>query len=241
MLDFGISSWSSWSALFQIILIDILLGGDNALVIGIACQKLPPDLRKKGIFFGALGAILLRVLFIIGIVYILEIPLLRMIGGLLLFSVAIKLMLAENEHAPDVLPKDQLWGAIKTIIVADAVMSLDNVLAIASAAKRANEEHQLLLIILGLLFSIPLIIFGSKLIIKLMDRFPIIIMLGSVMLGWIAGGIIVTDPVLEDWLLNAIPQSGLPIAANTIASCVGALIILAIGMFIKRKRSKFSS
>ena len=184
----------SWTAVFQIIMIDILLGGDNAVVIALACRNLPEKQRLKGVLWGTAGAIILRVILIAFAVTLLKIPFLKLIGGLLLLWIGIKLLIPEGDADHKITGSESLWNAIKTIIVADFVMSVDNVIAIAGAAERADPSHQFALIIFGLVVSIPIIVFGSQLVLKLMDKFSWIVILGAGLLGWIAGGLIVTDP-----------------------------------------------
>jgi YjbE family integral membrane protein len=221
-----------WVAVGQIILIDILLGGDNAVVIALACRSLPEAQRTKGILWGTAGAIVLRVILIAFALTLLAIPYLKLVGGLLLVWIGVKLLLPqdEDEHG-NIQASDKLWGAVKTVIVADLVMSIDNVIAIAGAAQGAGEQHQMALVIFGLLVSIPIIVWGSQLVLKLMDRFPLIITLGGMLLGWIAGTMIHTDP----GLISYIPQDkvwnyGLGIA--------GALLVLLIGKGMGRKKAE---
>ena len=218
-----------WIAVGQIILIDILLGGDNAVVIALACRGLPPKQRRLGIIYGTAGAIILRVILIAFALALLAIPYLKLVGGILLVWIGIKLMLPEDEgdHA-NINATDKLWGAVKTVIVADLVMSVDNVLAIAGAAESAGS-HQLPLVIFGLLVSIPIIVAGSQLVLKLMDRFPIIITLGAMLLGWIAGQMIFTDPGLKPYL----PPGK---AWEYGAAAAGALLVLALGKAFKARR-----
>jgi YjbE family integral membrane protein len=205
-----------WLAVGQIIMIDILLGGDNAVVIALACRKLPPKQRTLGIMWGTAGAILLRVILIFFALTLLQIPYLKIVGAALLLWIGIKLLLPEHEEAHgNIQASDKLWAAVKTVIVADFVMSLDNVIAIAGAAEGAGGDHKMPLVIFGLLVSIPIIVWGSQLVIKLMDRYPIVITLGGMLLGWIAGQMIVTDPVLKgwadaqgEWLQYAAPAAG---------------------------------
>jgi YjbE family integral membrane protein len=190
-----------WLAVGQIIMIDILLGGDNAVVIALACRKLPPAQRTKGIIWGTAGAIVLRVILIFFALTLLAIPYLKIVGAVLLLWIGIKLLVPEHddEHA-NIQASDKLWAAVKTVIVADFVMSLDNVIAIAGAAQGAGSEHQMPLVIFGLLVSIPIIVWGSQLVIKLMDRFPVVITVGAMLLGWIAGTMAVGDPALSGWV-----------------------------------------
>ena len=225
-----------WVALGQIIIIDILLGGDNAVVIALACRKLPPAQRKKGIIWGTAGAIILRVILIAFAMTLLALPFLKFVGALLLVWIGIKLIAPDEDGHDNIEGSDKLLAAIKTIIVADLVMSVDNVIAIAGAAQ-SSGEHQMLLVVLGLLISIPIIVWGSQLVIKLMERFPIIIVAGGMLLGWIAGGMLVTDPVFantEKWLwMVKLPQSDL---LKYGASVFGALLVLGLGKFIASRR-----
>jgi YjbE family integral membrane protein len=211
-----------WVAVGQIILIDILLGGDNAVVIALACRGLPPKQRKLGIIYGTAGAIVLRVILIAFALALLAIPYLKLVGALLLIWIGVKLLMPQDEddHG-NIQSSDKLWGAVKTVIIADLVMSVDNVLAIAGAAESAGQ-HQLFLVIFGLVVSIPIIVAGSQIVLKLMDRFPIIITLGGMLLGWIAGQMMYTDPGLKPYL----PESK---AWEYGAAIAGALLVLVIG------------
>ncbi|MEF7615203.1 TerC family protein [Aquincola sp. MAHUQ-54] len=232
-----------WIAVGQIIMIDILLGGDNAVVIALACRKLPPAQRTKGILWGTAGAIILRVILIFFALTLLAIPYLKLVGAALLVWIGIKLLVPEHDddHA-NIQASDKLWAAVKTVIVADFVMSLDNVIAIAGAAQGADDHHQMPLVIFGLLISIPIIIWGSQLVIKLMDRFPIVITLGGMLLGWIAGTMAVTDPGIVPYLPNhpgATPDAPLEVSAvlRYGAGIAGALLVLAWGKWLaSRKR-----
>ena len=226
-----------WVAVGQIIMIDILLGGDNAVVIALACRGLPPHQRTKGIIWGTAGAIILRVILIAFAMTLLALPFLKFVGALLLVWIGVKLLAPDEDGHGDVQGSDKLFAAIKTIIVADLVMSVDNVIAIAGAAQNAGE-HQFLLVVLGLLISIPIIVWGSQLVIKLMERFPMIITAGGMLLGWIAGGMLVSDPVFanpEKW------QWMLKIAQTDVikygASVAGALLVLAAGKVILARRA----
>ena len=217
-----------WGAVVQIIIIDILLGGDNAVVIALACRNLPAPQRTRGVLLGTLGAILLRVVLIAFAVVLLDVPFLKFVGGLLLLWIGIKLMMpGHDEH--HVTQSDRLWAAVKTIIIADAVMSLDNVIAIAGAAEAADPQHRLVLVIFGLVVSIPLIVWGSTLVLKLLDRFPIVIALGAALLGWIAAGLIIDDPFIDRWpALNTT-------SAGYAARIAGVLLVLAAGWFFRRR------
>jgi len=191
------SSASFWADVFKIIVIDLLLSGDNAVVIALACRNLPPAQRRKGILFGVGGAIGLRVVLTFFAVSLLALPYLKLVGAFLLIWIGIKLILPEDEHSEDSIKADtRLFGAVKTIIIADFVMSLDNVLGVAAAAK-GNVP----LLVFGLLISIPLIAWSSQLVLKLIDRFPFIIYAGGALLGYVAGEMLVSEalfaPVVE--------------------------------------------
>ncbi|KDC36969.1 TerC family protein, partial [Bordetella bronchiseptica] len=176
----------SWAAVFQIILIDILLGGDNAVVIALACRNLEPKQRMQGILWGTAGAIGLRVVLIAFALTLLTVPYLKIVGALLLLWVGVKLLIPEDDAHGNIKGGTSIAAAVKTIIIADFVMSLDNVIAIAGAAQGAAQEHQLGLVIFGLVVSVPIIIWGSTLVLKLIDRFPMVVTFGAALLGWIA-------------------------------------------------------
>jgi YjbE family integral membrane protein len=218
-----------WVAVGQIIMIDILLGGDNAVVIALACRKLPAHQRFKGIMWGTAGAIVLRVVLIAFALSLLQIPYLKMIGAALLVWIGVKLLAPQDDDGHDSIQgSDKLWAAVKTVIVADLVMSVDNVIAIAGAATGAGEKHQLLLVIFGLLVSIPIIVWGSQLVLKLMDRFPIIIVLGGMLLGWIAGTMTMSDPAVRGLL----PQTAV---WSYGAGLVGALLVYGLGIWSRKR------
>jgi len=221
-----------WGAVFQIIVIDILLGGDNAVVIALACRNLPASQRVRGVLWGTAGAILLRVVLIAFAVVLLDVPLLKFAGGLLLLWIGVRLLAPAHDAHANVKPADKLFAAIKTIIVADAVMSLDNVIAIAGAAEAAEPHHRLALVIFGLVVSIPLIIWGSQLVLKLLDRFPVVITLGAALLGWIAGGLIINDPAGDRW-----PVLDTPVAEYGM-SIAGALFVVVVGRVMKRRNER---
>lgn len=220
---------SFWAAVGQIIVIDILLGGDNAVVIALACRGLPPNRRMMGIVYGTAGAIALRVILIAFALALLAIPYLKLMGGLLLVWIGVKLLVPpEDDGHGDIQSTDKLWGAVKTIIVADLVMSVDNVLAIAGAADTAGA-HQMPLVIFGLLVSIPIIVAGSQIVLRLMDRFPFIITLGAMLLGWVAGHMVFTDPGLKEFLPASKPwEYG--------AGAIGALAVLVLGKLTALRR-----
>ncbi|PYE23300.1 TerC family protein [Paraburkholderia silvatlantica] len=230
MLEFFASL--HWGAVIQIIVIDILLGGDNAVVIALACRDLPSQQRMRGILWGTAGAIALRVVLIAFAVVLLNVPFLKFAGGLLLLWIGVRLLApSQLEHA-NVKPAEKLMGAIKTIVVADAVMSLDNVVAIAGAAEAADPRHRIALVIFGLMVSIPLIVWGSQLVLKLLDRYPVIVTLGAALLGWIAGGLIVNDPAGDRWPLLDTP------AAEYGMSVAGAVFVVALGTWLRRRNAR---
>jgi YjbE family integral membrane protein len=216
-----------WLRLFQIIWVDIVLAGDNAVVIAMACRALPERTRKWGIILGAMVAILLRVIFAGVITTLLAIWGLKVAGGLALIYIAVELLLPQK-HAEEggVAASDTLFRAIRTIAIADLVMSLDNVIAIAGIAR-----GDYVLLALGLIISIPLVIGGATIITALLDRFPILVMAGAALLGWIAGHMIVTDVAVIAWIGPELSrQIDIP------ASIVGVALVLGIGWWIKRRR-----
>lgn len=212
-----------WLSVLQIIAIDILLGGDNAVVVALACRKLPESQRNKGIAWGVVGAIGLRIVLISFALQLLALPFIKIIGALLLLWIGIKLLHADDEE-PEIDGVSHLFGAIKTIIVADAVMSVDNVIAVAGAAK-----GNLWLVVFGIVVSIPIIVFGSKLVLKLMERFPIVITLGAALLGWIAGDMLMDDAVLQPYLV------GTPHALHYLSAVIGASLVVFVGREFKRR------
>jgi len=228
-----------WVAVGQIILIDILLGGDNAVVIALACRKLPPEQRTKGILWGTAGAIVLRVILIFFALQLLAIPALKLIGALLLVWIGVKLLLPEEEDGHgNIEGSDRLWGAVKTVIVADLVMSLDNVIAIAGAAEASGGDHGMVLVVFGIVVSIPIIIWGSQMVIKLMDRFPLIITGGGMLLGWIAGTMAVTDPALVNpEVLPQLPKLAVTDIQRYLAGSIGALLVLVLGKVLAARKA----
>jgi YjbE family integral membrane protein len=229
-----------WVAVGQIIMIDILLGGDNAVVIALACRKLPPKQRTQGILWGTAGAIVLRVVLIFFALQLLAIPFLKIVGALLLVWIGVKLLVPDHEEGHgNIEGSDRLWGAVKTVIIADLVMSVDNVIAIAGAAEATGGDHSMVLVIFGVLVSIPIIVWGSQMVIKLMDRFPIIITLGGMLLGWIAGTMTVTDPALVNPdVIPAFPKLEASDALRYGAGVAGALLVLLIGKWMTARRAR---
>ncbi|MCX7325427.1 MAG: TerC family protein [Hyphomicrobiales bacterium] len=223
-MDFSSSQF--WISLVQIIWIDLLLSGDNAIVIALACRNLPPEQRRMGILLGAGAAIGLRILFAVIISYLLGIPFLKIVGGLLLFWIAVKLVQGDEGHG-EIDGATTLWSAVKTIAIADAVMSLDNVLAVSAAA-----HGDIWLFSFGILLSIPMIIYGSNVILALLTRFPILVWIGAALLGWIAGDMITNDP---QWIAYFGPWKGL---MSYLGDTIGALIVLAAGFFLKWRNER---
>jgi len=227
----------NWLAVGQFILIDILLGGDNAIVIALACRNLPDNLRLRGILWGTAGAIAIRIVLISFAVTLLAVPFIKLVGGVLLFWIALKLLSDNDEHG-EIGGSDKLWAAIKTIIVADLVMSLDNVIAIASAAEQAGE-HQLLLVVFGILVSIPIIVWGSTLVLKLMARVPLIITLGAALLGYLAAEMMISDVAVTQWVQWYLPDHELRLPALhlylSLPGLVGAIGVVLAGRWLARK------
>lgn len=212
-------------AVLQIVWIDLLLSGDNAIVIALACRGLPAESRRIGILLGAATAVALRILFALIVSTLLEIPLLRIVGGILLVTIAVKLAVGEDESDPSVAESGTLWRAVRTIAIADAVMSLDNVVAVAAAAKGHTE-----LFVFGLVLSIPLIIMGASLITALLVRFPFIVWAGAALLGWIAGEMIATDPLVSGWM-PPVPH------LKEITGGVVAILVVALAFLMTQRRA----
>ena len=223
-----------WAVIAQLIMIDILLGGDNAVVIALACRNLHPNQRRRGIMWGTAGAIILRIALVAFAVTLLQIPFLKFTGGILLLWIGYKLMVqSEDDGGHEMEASDKLWAAVKTIIVADIAMSVDNVIAIAGAAGQVEAaHHQFGYIVFGLLVSIPLIVGGSQIVLYLIDRFPWIVTMGAGLLGWIAGGMIFSDPGLIKYLGAGIENYA------TIAGIVAAVGVMLYGEVMKRQKKK---
>jgi len=231
----------NWLAVGQIILIDILLGGDNAIVIALACRNLPDNLRLRGILWGTFGAIAIRIVLIAFAVTLLQMPFIKLVGGVLLFWIGTKLLSDDDGHG-EISGSDKLLSAIKTIVVADLVMSLDNVIAIASAAEQAAGEHQLLLVIFGILVSIPIIVWGSTLVLKLMEKLPLIITLGAALLGYLAGGMIISDVAIRDWVQTYLPHHEFVVPGMqlhlSLPGVAGAIGVVVVGNWLARRAQK---
>jgi YjbE family integral membrane protein len=231
-----------WIAVGQIIWINILLSGDNAVVIALACRSLPPKQRFWGILLGAGAAVVLRIFFTVIIAQIMGIMFLKLVGGLLLLWIAVKLLVPTEEHGEEsVKAGDTLLRAVWLVTVADIVMSLDNVIAIAAAAEtaamRVDVDHALTikttLIVFGLATSVPLIIAGSALLMKIMERYPILVWAGAALLGWVAGEIIVKDAAVAAYLGQDFVDK-----AHLWAAGIGAVFVVGLGWLIRRARHK---
>lgn len=230
----------NWLAVGQIILIDILLGGDNAIVIALACRNLPAKLRFKGILWGTFGAIAIRVVLIAFAVTLLQVPYIKGLGGLLLFWIGIKLLADTGDGHGEIHASERLFAAIKTIVVADLVMSVDNVIAVAAAAEQAGGGNQLTLVIFGILVSIPVVIWGSTVVLKLMERFPVIITLGSALLGYLAGGMVFSDVGLAPWVQAHLPGHQFPVPglgmSVSIPGVVGAVAVVVAARWLGKRQ-----
>lgn len=232
----------NWFAVGQIILIDILLGGDNAIVIALACRNLPPKLRTRGILLGTFGAIAIRVLLIAFAVALLQVPYLKIVGGVLLFWIGIKLLVDDDEGHHDIPAADRLLSAVKTVVVADLVMSIDNVIAVASAAEHAGGDNQMQLVVFGILVSIPIIIWGSTMVLKLMERFPVIVTLGAGLLGYLAGAMVVSDVAVQPWMRANLPPLNLVVPGIgihfSVPGLAGAIAVVTIGQSLLKRQKR---
>ena len=225
-----------WIGLAKIIGVNIVLSGDNAVVIALAARSLPPKQRKQAILWGAGAAVILRIILTIFAVALLALPWLKIVGSLLLFWIGIKLLVPED-GGDDINASEHLMTAIKTILIADLVMSLDNVIAVAAAA-----GGSMTLLILGLAISIPLVVFGATLLVNLMERYPVIITIGGGLIGWVAGEMLVTDPVLEGWLTGmgirftqGKPSIG-ELSLELIAGAIGVVIVVVWGRWLAKRQ-----
>jgi YjbE family integral membrane protein len=218
----------------RIIGINIILSGDNAIVIALACRSLPPRQRVIGIILGAGAAVVLRIIFTVIVQQLLDVPWLKLVGGLVLLWIAVKLLLGDEADEDSVRSGTNVWDAVKIVAVADIVMSLDNVLAIAAAAGGHTG-----LIIMGLVISIPLVVFGATLLTWLLDRLPILVWVGSALLGWVAAELIATEPILQPYMQSLAESLGvtLKVATRTI-EVLGAVLVVAVGWFITRASAR---
>jgi YjbE family integral membrane protein len=229
-----ISDAAFWVALGKIIWVNILLSGDNAVVIALAARGLPDQQRKYAVLGGSAAAIVLRVVLTIFAVQLLGYPYLKIIGALLLFWIGVQLLADEDDGGDGIKSSSNLWTAIRTILIADLVMSLDNVIAVAAAAQSGPEASRLVLLIVGLGLSIPLIIAGSQLLMKVMERYPILITLGAALLGFVAGEMLVHDKAFEGWFGH------LGGASTTIIELAGAVGVVVVGQWLAKRHKKAS-
>ena len=230
-MDF--SSSAVWVALAYIIFTNILLSGDNAVVIAMASRNLPKEHQKKAIFWGSAAAILMRIVLTLVAVQLLTVPYLKIIGAILLVYIGVHLM-ADSDDDEEMNAPPSIFSAIRTILIADLVMSLDNVVAVAAAADRAPDSMRIPLILIGLALSIPLIIFGSTILLKVMEKYPVIITLGAALLGYLAGEMFATDPAIHETLIHALG----PENADIPFQVTGILLVVVIGLWLKKKSSK---
>ena len=221
-MEFGTPQF--WVAALEIIVINILLSGDNAVVIALACRNLPKKLRRLGIFWGVIGAVVLRIILTFFAVQLLLLPYLQLVGGALLIWIGIKLVAEDEGDGPEVAASDRLLSAVKTVIVADLVMSIDNVIGVAGAAKGS-----LLLLVFGLVVSIPLVVVGAQLIMKLIERFPWLVIAGGGLLGYIAGEIATTDTAVAPWIDANAPT------LHYWGPALGVVVVVAAGIWLTRR------
>ena len=216
-----------WLAGLEIIVINILLSGDNAVVIALACRNLPEKQRRWGVIWGALGAIVLRIILTFFAVALLELPYLKLLGGALLVWIGVKLIAEDEGEGEDIVASDRMLAAVKTVIVADLVMSIDNVLGVAAAAKGS-----LLLLIFGLVVSVPLVIGGAQIIMRLIERMPILIVAGGGLLGFVAGEMVVEDPATAHWVeaTGKWLHWAIPV--------IGILLVVGIAKWIEHRRGE---
>jgi YjbE family integral membrane protein len=218
-------------AFVQIMVINVVLSGDNAVVIALACRRLSPAHQKQAFIWGSVGVVVLMVGLTACVVFLLSLPYLEIVGSLMLLWIGIKLLVAEDaEEDGKVEQKSTLMAAIRTIIIADIIMSLDNVLAMAGAAK-----GHMWMLIAGLVVTVPIILFGSALLMKLMDRFPIFVMIGAALIGWVAGEMIISDPAIKDWI-----DANMSIL-HWVAPISGAVLVIGVGKTLEHMASKKES
>jgi len=221
-VEFGTPQF--WVAAMEIIVINILLSGDNAVVIALACRNLPHRQRTLGIFWGVIGAVVLRIILTFFAVALLTLPYLQLIGAALLLWIGIGLINEDDDGEHDIQASDRLFSAVKTVIVADLVMSLDNVIGVAGAAKGS-----LILLVFGLVVSIPLVVVGSQLIMKLIERFPVFVVAGGGLLGYIAGEIAVEDTAVKPWIDVNMPL------LHYIAPITGIVLVVGVGKWLAQR------
>jgi YjbE family integral membrane protein len=216
-----------WTGLLTIIWVNIILSGDNAVVIALAARSLPEHQQKKAVMWGAGAAVVMRIILTIVAVELLKLPYLKLIGAALLLWIAVKLLVPEDDEDNGVESSSNLMSAIKTILIADLVMSLDNVIAVAAAAKGS-----LVLLVLGLAISIPLVIFGATMLMRLMERFPIIVTLGAAILGWVSGEMAVTDPTIGQWVEDNAHW------LHWVAPALGAVLVVIVGKWLAGRAAR---
>ena len=235
-MDISFTMQAFWIPLFQIILVNIVLSGDNAVVIALAARSLPPQQQKKAVFWGSGAAIFMRIFLTIFAVALLKYPYLKLVGSVLLLWIGIQLLIPEDGDE-EVSSSEHLMAAIKTILIADLVMSLDNVIAVAAAAKGST-----LLLVIGLAVSIPLVVFGSTLLLRVIERFPVIVWLGAALLGYIAGEILAEEPVVHDQLEHV--AHGIGFAHEQLAMALGvlgAVIVVGIGRTLLARHARLQA
>ena len=224
-MSFGDTAF--WVALLQIIGVNIVLSGDNAVVIALAARSLPPRQQKAAVFWGSGAAVVMRIVLTIIAVEMLKWPYLKLVGAVLLLWIAVKLLLPEDGGEDGIAASGSMAAAIKTILIADLVMSLDNVIAVAAAAKGS-----MILLVLGLAISIPLVIFGSTLLLKLMNRYPVIITIGAGLLGWVAGEMAITDPLVKEWINTNMAW------LHWVAPAAGAVFVVLLGRMLAARAER---
>ncbi len=225
-----------WTGLMSIIWINVILSGDNAVVIALAARSLPKEQQSQAVFWGAGAAVVLRIILTVFAATLLQLPYLKIVGGLLLFWIAINLLVPEEEEQ-DIKGHENLFHAIRTILIADLVMSVDNILAVAAVA---NGNY--LLLILGLLFSIPLVIFGATMLMTLMQRYPMIVTAGAAMIGWVAGEMLMSDPMVASWLATQMSWMhnfhSLPLGEEVWIPILSVVIVLVTGKYLAIRAEK---
>ena len=233
----GVETAQFWIGLLTIIWVNVILSGDNAVVIALAARSLPKHQQGKAIFWGAGAAVILRIILTIVAAEALELPFLKILGGLLLFWIATKLLASGDDGDADIQSSRNLIQAIKTILVADLIMSLDNIIAVAAAAKGS-----MLLLILGLGISIPFVVFGATILMKLMERFPVIITIGEALLGWVAGEMLITDPIVSAWISNNMTwlEMRFPLGLGEVSwtQVAGAIFVVFVGKWLAARAEK---
>ena len=223
-----LTSGAVWTALGAIIVANILLSGDNAVVIAMAARSLPPLQRRRAIFWGSGAAIVLRIVLTVAAVELLQVPYVKIFGGLALLWIGVQLLVDGNGEG-EVKAEGSLAVAIRTILVADLAMSVDNAIAVAGAAEAAPPGYRVPLLVVGLAMSIPLIVVGSTMLMRVMERFPIIVTLGAALLGYLAGQMLASDRATSAWIAARIPQADLAFGA------AGALLVVAVGQWLRRR------